>query len=171
MFIFLFNEILKCTDLTFLVWAHMGHTTLWVVYGATSFVYNNLCTWFTLFFFYRFSRMESCCSLGLNLFKSVSWLRGQAPKCTFIPPPTDHNRHNKKLATPPYFYRDWNWQRLPGPMATDTRLSQKGWTNVPLAVAPMSAVGKHEKILTPVGKFPVCRFELRHCSLFCDLHI
>ena len=102
-----------------------------------------------------------------------------------------------KLATPLYFFRDWklhykNWQRLciffkdwngnaspaqwlqipscfPGPMATDAILSRKGWTNVPLAVAPMSTVGQHENYTRPHWKN--FRFTFLSSGIALDLHI
>ena len=58
---------------------------------------------------------------------------------------------------------------FPGPMATDARLSRKGWTNVPLAVAPMSAVGKHEKYTHP--RWKNFRFAFLSSGIALDLHI
>ena len=91
------------------------------------------------------------------------------------------NWHNKKLATPLYFFQGLKlvntspaqWLQIPscfpGPMATDARLSRKGWTNVPLAVAPMSAVGKHENYTHP--RWKNFRFAFLSSGIALDLHI
>ena len=176
---FPFQWNLKCPDLTFLVWAHMGHTTLWVVYGATSFVYNILCTSFTLVFFCCFSQLETCCSLCLNLFK-VSFIDQSVLLFRLWLTTTGIT---KKLATPPYFFRDWNWQRLPGPMATDTKLFPRpnGYrcqiVSERMDQCPFGGCSNERSRETweihspPMEKFPFCRFELRHCSWFWCLHI
>ena len=116
-------------------------------------------------FLYCFSQMEACCSFGLNLFE-ISFVdcEVRTSMVTSIPPPTDHNWH--KLATPPYFYRDWNWQRLPGPMAYGYHIVSEKMNQCPISGYSNECSREKWENTHPCRKISIFAIlKLRHCYL------
>ena len=116
-----------------------------------------------MFFFYCFSQMEAWCSFWVESFlNQFHWLRGKNLKFYFYTASDWPQLANSNASI---YFTGIDWQRLPGQRPYRYRVISERIEKHHLAVTQWVHQGKNEKYSSPVGKFPFCHFELRHCCL------
>ena len=164
-----FNScFLSLLDLVYLDCIRIDWTHERVVYGATSFVHDLHFHCFSLLFL---TDGGVLLLKGWIFLKSVSLITRWGPQWLLLFR-FRLTTTGIKLATPPYFYRDWNWQRLPGPMACGYHIVSEKMNQCPISGYSNECSREKWENTHPCRKISIFTIlKLRHCYLVSWLHI